>query len=72
MFRYLKKWLEIDCQQQNTKKWVIDAIMKLASATEFKNHQEVKVILEKYSKNVDLELFQRVLCTYPSTQNQKD
>ena len=64
MFRHLQKWLDIDCQNQNSKKWVIDAIMKLASVKEFKNHQEVKVILEKYSKHVDLELFQRVLGTF--------
>lgn len=36
-------------------------MMKLASAKEFKNHAEVKAILEKYSRHSDLELYQRVL-----------
>ena len=61
LFNNAKKWLDYDCQHQSTKKWVIDAIMKLASVKEFKNHADVKVILEKYSRNTDLEVYQRVL-----------
>jgi len=37
--------------------------MKLASAKGFKNHGDVKNILERLSKNTDLELYQRVLGT---------
>lgn len=45
LFENIKKWLDIDYESQSTKKWTIDAMMKLASAKEFKNHAEVKAIL---------------------------
>ena len=54
LFEKTRKWLELDCAQQSTKKWVVDAIMKLASASEFKNHGDVKLILERYSRHGDL------------------
>jgi hypothetical protein len=62
LFNRLKNWMEFDLQKESSKKWIVDAIMKLSSAKEFKVHAEVKIMLDKYSRHTDLELYQRILC----------
>jgi hypothetical protein len=46
--------LDLDFEKQPTKVWVLDALMKLSSAPKFKNHSDVKILLEKYIKNKDI------------------
>lgn len=44
--------------------WVIDAIIKLSSTKNFPIHDQVRNILNNYSKSFDIEICQRSLCKY--------
>ena len=57
----LIKCLEHDYEAESTKVWVIDAIIKLSSTKEFQLHDRVKTILNSYSGNNEIELYQRSL-----------
>jgi len=67
LFKIVQKCLDYDYEKQTTKKWVIDALMKLSSSPSFKNHNNVKIVLEKYIKHSDIELFQRAIGNYSLT-----
>jgi hypothetical protein len=43
--KIIMKCLDYDYEQQNSKKWVLDALVKLSSAPSFPNHSDVKIIL---------------------------
>jgi hypothetical protein len=58
------KSLDYDYEHQSTKKWVIDALVKLSSAPSFQNHSDIKLVLERFSRNGDIELYQRALCMF--------
>jgi AP-4 complex subunit epsilon-1 len=60
--KILLKCLEYDYEQQSSKSWVIDALVKLSSAPSFLNHGDVKIILDRFSRHGDIELYQRALC----------
>jgi len=62
LFKIVQKCLDYDFENQSTKKWAIDALMKLASSPNFKSHSDVKIVLEKYIRHTDIELYQRALC----------
>ena len=57
----LIKCLEYDYEAESNKVWVIDAIIKLSSTKEFQLHEKVKAILNAYSGNNEIELYQRSL-----------
>ena len=62
---------EYDFEDQSSKKWPLDAVVKLASMPQFKHHSDVKLLLEKYSKHGDIELYQRALGTFEGIQNRR-
>jgi len=64
LFKIVQKCLDYDFENQSTKKWAIDALMKLASSPNFKSHSDVKIVLEKYIRHTDIELYQRALCIF--------
>lgn len=59
--KIILKCLDYDYEHQSSKKWVIDAMVKLSSAPAFKNHSDTKLVLERFSKHGDIELYQRAL-----------
>ena len=67
--RIVLRCLDYDYEQQSSKKWVLDALVKLSSAPAFRNHADVKLVLDRFSRHADIELYQRALGTHPLTQN---
>lgn len=63
------KCLDYDYEKQSSKKWVIDALVKLSSVPDFKNHSDVKIILERFIKHGDIELAQRSMGSSYLTQS---
>ena len=55
------KTFDYDYEDQSTKKWPLDALVKIASVPSFKHHSDVKLVLERLSKHGDIELYQRAL-----------
>ncbi len=66
------KCLDYDYEKQSSKKWVIDALVKLSSMPTFKNHSDVKIILERFIKHGDIELAQRSMGNNYFMQNLRD
>lgn len=53
--------LEYDYENECTKVWVLDSLIKLSSVKNFNMHEQVKNTLNSFSKNFDIEICQRSL-----------
>ena len=55
------KSFDSDFENKSTKVWLLDAVIKLASTKDFKDHNQVKILLEKCGKETNIEIYQRAL-----------
>ena len=53
--------LEYDYENEASKVWVLDSLIKLSSVKNFNMHEQVKNTLNSFSKNFDIEICQRSL-----------
>lgn len=61
MYKLVNKCLDLDIENNDTRNWIIDAIVKLSSTEGFTGHSNVKVTLDKYVSVPEITTYQRTL-----------